>query len=191
VVPIENGEADYSSCLLQTFSEIDKHDGVIFPKQILKPNYSGGSIFFTREQAKKVFPIPETLPNEDTWTSLHLRAFGKNKHIAEVLYRYRIHNSNSYGYDLEFASKREKYLHRMEAFIFFKNKWNNTSNEQFDNYVNSFIEGLESCKQKNRLKILFTKGLPLKDKLVLYFYSSPFIYMLRHKFFKFFSGIFH
>jgi len=189
--PIEHGEADYTSCLLQTFSEFDKHDGVIFPKQIFKPNYSGGSIFFTREQANKIFPIPVSLPNEDTWTSLHLRAFGRNKHIAEVLYRYRIHNSNSYGYDLDFTTKREKFLQRMQAFILFKNKWTNTSNESFDNYINSFIDGFELCKQKNKLKILFVKGLPLKDKLVLYFYASPVIYTLRHKFFKFFSGFFH
>lgn len=186
-----NGEGDYSTCLLQTFSEINKHNGVIFPKQISKPNYSGGSIFFTREQANKIFPIPISLPNEDTWTSLHLRAFGKNKHIAEVLYRYRIHNSNSFGYDLDFTTKREKFLQRMQAFILFKNKWNYTSNEKFDNYVNSFIEGLELCKKNKKFRILTVKGLPLKDKLILYFYSSPIIYMLRHKFFKFFSGIFH
>lgn len=191
VKPIESGEANYTSCLLQTFSEIEKLDGVIFPKQILKPNYSGGSIFFTREQAKKIFPIPISLPNEDTWTSLHLRAFGRNKHIAEVLYRYRIHNSNSYGYDLDFTTKREKFLERMQAFTLFKNKWNVTTNEKFDNYVNSFIEGYELCKQNNKFKILFVNGLPLKDKMILYFYSSPFIYMLRHKFFKFFSGILH
>lgn len=189
--PIDNEEADYTSCLLQTFSDIDKLDGVIFPKQILKPNYSGGSIFFTREQAIKIFPIPISLPNEDTWTSLHLRAFGRNKHIAEVLYRYRIHNSNSYGYDLDFTTKREKFLQRMEAFNLFKNKWNSTSNDNFDKYINSFIEGLELCKQKNKFKILTVKGLPIKDKLILYFYSSPFMYMLRHKYFKFFSGIFH
>lgn len=191
VEPIESGQANYTSCLLQTFSEIDKLDGVIFPKQVLKPNFSGGSIFFTREQAIKIFPIPITLPNEDTWTSLHLRAFGRNKHIAEVLYRYRIHNSNSYGYDLDFTTKREKFLQRMQAFILFKNKWNETSNEKFDNYVNSFIEGFELCKQNHKFKILFVTGLPLKDKLILYFYSSPLIYMLRHKFFKFFSGILH
>jgi glycosyltransferase involved in cell wall biosynthesis len=188
---LETGEGDYSTCLLQTFSEINKHNGVIFPKQITKPNYSGGSIFFKRELAQTIFPIPESLPNEDTWTSLHLRAFGRNKHIAEVLYRYRIHNSNSFGYDLDFTTKREKFLHRMQAFILFKNKWNDTSNEPFDNYVNSFIEGFELCKKNNKFKILFVNGLPLKDKLILYFYSSPLIYMLRHKFFKFFSGILH
>jgi glycosyltransferase involved in cell wall biosynthesis len=191
LIPIEHGEADYTSCLLQTFSEIDKHDGVIFPKQILKPNYSGGSIFFTREQAKKIFPIPESLPNEDTWTSLHLRAFGRNKHIAEVLYRYRIHNANSYGYDLDFTTKREKFLHRMQAFILFKNKWISTSNQSFDSYINCFIEGFELCKRRNKFKILYVNGLPLRDKLVLFFYASPVIYTLRHKFFKFFSGFFH
>jgi glycosyltransferase involved in cell wall biosynthesis len=191
VEPIERGEANYTSCLLQTFSEIGKLDGIIFPKQPLKPNYSGGAIFFTREQAEKIFPIPISLPNEDTWTSLHLRAFGKNKHVAEVLYRYRIHDSNSYGYDLDFATKREKFLLRMQAFVLFKNKWGKTSNENFDNYVSSFIEGFELCKHKNKLEILFVNGLPLKDKLILYFYSSPVIYMLRHKFFKFFSGLLH
>ncbi|MEI6264164.1 MAG: glycosyltransferase [Sphingobacteriia bacterium] len=191
IAPLEMGLGDFSTCLLKTFSSIDKHNGVVFPKKIMNPNYSGGSIFFSRAIAKTIFPIPIELPNEDTWTSLHLRAFGKNVHIPEVLYLYRIHNANSYGYDLEFDEKRDKYLNRMQAFIYFKEKWKNLENKAFEQYVNIFIKGLEFCKQKNRIGILSTNGLSLRDKMVLFFYSSPIIYKLRHKFFKLFSGILH
>jgi len=57
-IPILN-KSGYSTCLLKTFSDNPKFDALIFPKNILKPNLSGGSIFFTRDLADKIFPIPE------------------------------------------------------------------------------------------------------------------------------------
>lgn len=182
---------DYSTCCLKTFSEDKDRDGVVFPKKMTNPNYSGGSIMFSRGLASKIFPIPESLPNEDTWTSLHLRAFGTNQHLPEALYFYRIHNNNSFGYGLSFHEKREKYLNRMEAFVFFKEKWNCTENKTFDHYIISFVKGLDFCKNYKRLSIILLRYLPIKDKMVLFFYSSSVVYMLRHKFFKLFSGIIH
>ncbi len=182
---------EYSTCCLKTFSEDKNLDGIVFPRNRFKPNYSGGSIMFSRSLASKIFPIPESLPNEDTWTSLHLRAFGINRHLPETLYLYRIHNYNSFGYSLTFHEKREKYLNRMEAFVFFKEKWNSTENKAFDHYVNNFVRGLEFCKRFMRLSIILLEYLPLKDKMVLFFYSSSVVYKLRHRFFKFFSGVIH
>ena len=80
----------YSTIRLKTFSNNLKYHNLVMPRQKNLPNYSGGSVFFSRYLAKKIFPLPKSLPNEDTWTSLFLRAFGENIHINDELYLYRI-----------------------------------------------------------------------------------------------------
>ncbi len=188
--PILNSE-NYSTCLLKTFSDNPKFDSLVFPKNKNKPNLSGGSIFFSRTIAEKIFPIPEVLPNEDTWTSINLKAFSNCIHIPEVLYNYRIHDSNSFGYEISFEDKRIKYLERMQAYQLFRHKWMHLDNIKFDIFVNSFIAGLEFCKNREILKILLLKNLGLKHKIILIYYSSKVLFKLRNRFFKFFSGVFN
>lgn len=182
-----NSDLTHTTCLLKTFSITKKFDGIIFPKNPTKPNFSGGSIFFRSQIADSIFPIPEILPNEDTWTSLHLRAFGKSLHLPLVLYNYRIHSKNSYGYGIDFDLKRTKFLMRMHAFDLFNDKFKKeTSN--FLEYTRIFSKGLEFCRNFKIKKILCL-NLPIADKLLLIYYSSKFLFSLRQFLFKWFSGI--
>lgn len=179
-----------STCLLRTFSEDSIHDGVIFPKNKELPNFSGGSIFFIRSLAEKIFPIPIDLPNEDTWTSLHLRAFGLNCHVSLVAYNYRIHPNNSYGYGLSFAEKRSKFLQRMEAYTVFYSRYSSQRIKFVDEYVKYFVKALNCAKQNKVLSILTVK-IPIRERLIFVFYTVPIFYKIRYKYFKFFSGIFN
>ncbi|MEE1884717.1 glycosyltransferase family 2 protein [Pedobacter flavus] len=188
---IELKENGTSTCLLKTFSDDSAHNGVVFPKKKDSPNYSGGSIFFHRNIAEKLFPIPSSLPNEDTWSSLHIRAFGKNFHLPEVCYHYRIHDNNSYGYTLSFEEKREKFLHRMSAYELFYEKFKNQGIDFVDVYIHSFVKALAHARKWNRLPIMTMTKLPLRERLIFVFYSSPFLYKIRYKYFKFFSGLFN
>ena len=181
----------YTTCILKTISDNPKYNSIIFPKNIKKPNFSGGSIFFTRKLAYQLFPIPISLPNEDTWSSITLKAFGNNIHIPEILYLYRIHDSNSFGYETDFNLKKSKFLERMGAFVLFKNKWQNIENKNYFNFINSFIKGIEYCKTNNLPKLLFFINLPIKERLVFIYYSSPLLYKIRNKYFKYFSGHFN
>lgn len=183
------GNELYSTCLLKTFSENSKYDGLVFPKNVKTPNFSGGSIFFGRHLAQYIFPIPDFLPNEDTWASLCLRFFGSNIHISEALYLYRIHLNNSNGYDLDYSVKKEKYLTRMKAYELFYNRFNALMDTNGVNYINEFIRGLNYCENNNKLKILFKLKLPLKEKLIFFYYSSKVLYDFRQFFFKLTSGI--
>lgn len=188
--PILN-KSGYTTCLLKTFSDNPKFDGLIFPRNVSKPNLSGGSILFTRDIANKIFPIPEILPNEDTWTSISLEAFSNCNHIPKVLYNYRIHSSNSFGYNLNFSQKRMKYIERMNAYILFRQKWDDINNLKFNKFINSFIIGLNYCKNKDILGLILLKNLNFKNKLIFIYYSSSFLFQIRNKYFKFFSGFFN
>lgn len=186
---IGKGHLCYSTNLLKTFSENKKFDGLVFPKNIFKPNFSGGSIFFTRDLAQFVFPIPDFLPNEDTWTSLCLKTFGVNVHIPKVLYLYRIHFNNSNGYDLEYSEKKSKFLVRMKAYEIFIERFNEVCDVQSLNYIKEYVRGVHYCENNDRLSILLKLKLPLKDKLVLFYYGTKLLYNIRQFFFKLTSGI--
>jgi len=179
----------YSTCQLKTLSENPKFDNLIFPKKSTVPNYSGGSILFTRDLAELIFPLPISLPNEDTWASLHLRTFGQNTHVPKSLYLYRIHNNNSYGYDLKFKEKRKRFIQRMLAYNLFEEKWDNENINFLKNHIKPFIEGLDLMKSNRRFEILFVKKLHISDKFKLILYSSKFIYNFRQILFRLFSGI--
>jgi len=184
-------DSNCSTCLLKTFSEDSNYDGLVFPKDQRLPNFSGGSIFFSRELAQQSFPIPTILPNEDTWTSLHLRAFGVNTHIQKVLYQYRIHNNNSYGYGLDFEQKRNKFLERMHGYELFYEKFKESKNSFVNKYVNNFVRGLALTRKKDILSLVTHSGLSLRDKTIFIFYCSAPLYKIRYKYFKFFSGLFN
>ncbi len=184
---IRNPQLDYSTCLLETISKDVKFNGLIFPQKRKTPNFSGGSIFFVRHIADKIFPLPEDLPNEDVWTSLHLKNFGNGIHISESLYLYRIHSNNSYGYHSSFALKREGFLKRMIAFDLFLEKYNNELSHEKVAYLGSFCSGRQAAERKKLLKILFIK-LPLKDKVIFLYFCSPFLFWLKQRFIKYFSG---
>lgn len=190
VEAVKGNVSSFSTCCLRTFSEDPAHDGIVFPKNRIQPNFSGGSMMFTREMAGDIFPIPEQQPNEDTWTSLHLRAFANYTHVPEPLYLYRIHSQNSYGYGLSFEEKRSRYLHRMEAFRLFLHRFSDKKENAFiRSEVIPFLKGLEYAEAKRSFPILFVKNLNLKSKLVLIFYCSPILYNIRYKYFKFLSGL--
>jgi glycosyltransferase involved in cell wall biosynthesis len=178
---------NFSTCLLRTISEDKIYDGIIFPKNPNKPNFSGGSIFFSRNLALKIFPIPECLPNEDVWTSLHLKNFGNGIHLPESLYFYRIHSNNSYGYNDSFTFKRKGFLTRMVAFELFLSKYKDELSEFKVNYFKEFSKGRLAAENNNILKILFTK-LPIKDKIIFIYFCSPLLFWVKKRLFKYLSG---
>jgi len=185
-----NHPFNFSTCLIETISENPKYDGVLFPKQKKTMNFSGGALFFLRSLGERIFPIPVNLPNEDTWTMLHLKAFGLGRPVTQVLYRYRIHLLNSYGYDLSFQEKRRRFIERMNAYRLFKAKYPNLSDHSFIDYINAYIQALNMFELGFNLKILLLPHLPIRQRLVFIYFSSPLLYFLRNRFFRKLSGFF-
>jgi glycosyltransferase involved in cell wall biosynthesis len=182
------GDDHYATCCLQTFSTDPRYDGVMYPRNMSKSNHSGGSLFFTRWLADRIFPIPESQPNEDTWASLHLQAFGHNDHVSAALYRYRIHPRNSYGYGVPFETKRRQYLHRMQAYELFLKRYEGCGLPYLEHQVRPFLAGLEAARESDIPAILRVRGLGLGSKAVLTLYSSERLYKVRHAYFRLLSG---
>jgi len=184
-LPIINNPSKsiFTTCLLKTFSKEKKFNGNTYPKNFNKPNYSAGSLMFKKEIADKIFPIPIELPNEDVWTSLHLKAFCENIHIPKVLHNYRIHSNNTYGYNMKFQEKKTKFIRRMSAYNIFLKKYikiDFDNREYFEQY-NDFVVYLK--KSKFPFFLLLTKNkLSFSEKLKFLMYSSKGLFWLRYKF---------
>lgn len=184
---LETNRFDFSTCLLQTISDDTRYDGIVYPKNKKLPNYSGGSILFNRTLADLVFPIPEFLPNEDVWTSLHLKQYGLGMHVEECLYYYRIHSTNSYGYHSDFVTKRNGFLSRMVAFREFLHRYGTTLPLNKIVYLERFSNALYACEKMEIVKIIISR-LPIKDKILFIYYCSPLLFSVKQKIFKYISG---
>lgn len=93
-----------AQCKYRSFSSDARYDGITFPRHGRTGHLAGGATSFNRAFADLYFPIPEELPNEDTW----LRAIAilhdvPVTFIDSVGLLYRIHSRNSTGPNLDFS----------------------------------------------------------------------------------------
>src|SRR5699024_8248425 len=56
-----------AQCRYVSFSDDPRYDGIVFPRRAREEHLAGGATTFNRAFAELYFPIPEELPNEDTW----------------------------------------------------------------------------------------------------------------------------
>lgn len=77
---------------------------------------------FKREIADKIFPMPENLPFEDVWISLHIKKYAKSiYHITKPVYLYRQHENQVFGgilnYDIDRVVFRANRLIKLVSII--------------------------------------------------------------------------
>lgn len=85
-------------CRYLTFSDVPAWDGILLPRFAGRDQVAGGAISFNRAFADRAFPIPEALPNEDTWLRACCLLLGvRPARLDAVGLRYRIHAGNDTG----------------------------------------------------------------------------------------------
>ncbi len=129
----------------------------------------GGSIFFKRQVAEDLFPIPEDLLFEDWWLSFFLLAKCKViGHIAEPLLFYRAHGQiDNADISLKDFNKgvRKDYARHFTYYENFKKKlvsFHNYLNEDDITDLMSFIDYLYEAKKR----ILENRLLPFSLKMI-------------------------
>ncbi len=84
---------------------------------ILGWSVPGGTVLFTRNLAKNIYPIPVNLPYEDRWFSFIASIYGKIDYIHEPLGFYRQSKNNSYG-----LIKYQPYSDFRKKYIYIQNR---------------------------------------------------------------------
>ncbi len=184
----KNGETIILSKMM-TISEKKSMNGIVIPKGKGKASTSGASPLIPKGVCKTIFPIPESLPNEDTWIDLHFTYFYKLKliHTDVICCHWRIHEGNSISHNQSFEVYSDAYARRAMAIKLF-------AQINILNLPESLVQNicarimLEAYrKQRNWLLIVFTP-ISMADKLRAIVNSSKFLFLIRKNLYRLTSG---
>jgi len=185
----EGDDCGVSYCKIKTFSEDSAFDGIVIPREGKLGSKSGGAIMVSRSLAKLIFPLPEMLPNEDTWISAFL-SYKKiaETHVAEIGLNYRIHSGNSHRRDIGFPEFRIQMWVRARALIYFYARHGaSLEHDQEKKLLLAMI--VEIGKYLGwSVAWVFLKDVSWKDKLKAISQSTRLGYYLKKKYYKHLVG---
>lgn len=178
-----------SLCKIQMFSDNRKYDGIVVPKHKARGASTGGAMAFNKAFAELIFPIPVSLPNEDSWIKLfidyyRLRIF----HVPKVGLKYRIHEGNSLRRDVSFSDFSQSLKMREAASEIFLEKFGGALSSKNRARLAQRCAAEQDRFKGNSIKILFYFRLPFLERFSLLVYSSELLFCLRNRFYSFFSG---
>ncbi len=191
ISPIINNSNDLVATVsrLRTISIYNKFNNVITPRNEKKGTFIGGTLFFTRLLAERIFPLPEILPNEDKWTVLHLENFSKKIfHVPKITINYRIHEKNSSSRTGSFKRKNENMHKRFVVYSLFLEKYKKILSAESIKKISALCSAENYRFKGNNLAILFLPNLCFREKIRFIFHSNKFFYWIRIQLFSFFSG---
>lgn len=161
-------------------SELKKYDGLVIPKNPKKGSKAGGTIVFSRAMANHIFPIPEELPNEDTWAGLCIDFFADNLFvIEEVILHYRIHEGNARRKGLPFNETNDALHKRFTAYnLFLSLNAGKLTKSQIEN-ISKKVKLEEYRYNGNSIRIIISRNIPFIEKFRAIFYSNKFLYKIK------------
>lgn len=172
-----------------TLSSIPSMNGILIPKGKGKASTSGLSPLMPREISDKIFPVPEQLPNEDTWLDLHFRYNLKDSifHSDTVCALWRIHELNSISHTQSFKVYSKKYDKRMRALGLFLEQFSDNLEAKEKKVLESQIH-LENLRKNGKFISIIFLSVPLIEKLRAIANSNSFFYNLRKRLYNITSG---
>jgi len=176
-------------CRLRTISEDKRYDGHIVPRKPDRGALSGVSYLMNAPAVQKLFPIPETLPNEDTWLELAVTLFpGLNLvHSGVIGCDWRVHEGNSINSLVTFDEFNARYSARMAARSLFYDRHGSELSPENRTKLLGLIDCEKARLAGRPMKILFTRAA-LIDKLRAISYSGASLYWVRNQLYGLLSG---
>lgn len=175
-------------CRMVTMSEVKSQDGHIIPKSPKKGSYSGSFHLMDPQVRAAVFPVPETLPNEDTWMELAARHFDfEVVHSPIIGCQWRIHAGNSVNMLVPFDDFNARYTPRMAAAAMFLDRYGARLTPE----SRARLEARVACEQARvagNLPGILGSRVPLVDKLRAVSLSGPMLYEVRRRLYGLMSG---
>ena len=173
---------------LRTMSSRKKEDGLIIPRKH-RGNRSGGTSLFSRALAQIVFPIPEQLQSEDTWTAFALEAKASVViELSHVVLNYRIHRDNSNPRNKDFPQMSTWMERQSQAFELLLD-CDRLSLSAEDELALRREISLEGLRQSGAvLRILMESEVPPRYRMRAVAMSRPSLWRLRQVLFRYLSG---
>jgi glycosyltransferase involved in cell wall biosynthesis len=185
---VDQGQQAVAFFKLRTFSADAKFDGMVIPRGD-SSSTSGGSITMNSSNAKKAFPIPETLAAEDIW--LRYAATGPGSTVINrphIVLEYRIHAGNTNPRAKPFREMSPAMHRRHLAYAALLE----ADGIQLDNEVRERLTHLREAEELRNAGLtwrLFNyQALALRDRAAFACMSNAVLWSIRGHFFKLMSG---
>jgi glycosyltransferase involved in cell wall biosynthesis len=176
-------------CKILTMSECKRFNGHLIPRAPGRGAISGVSPLMNHLALKKIFPVPEALPNEDTWMELailHLPSFNV-VHSEIIGCLWRVHAGNSINMQMGYSEYNKKISARMRAFHLFYEKYGFELDKDSKRELQNKID-LENWRLSgNMIQVLFSP-VGLVEKLRALSITNRFMYEIRRRLYGLFSG---
>jgi glycosyltransferase involved in cell wall biosynthesis len=172
-----------------TMSKNRRYNGVIIPKKKGISSMSGSSYFMNKLAVDLIFPVPECLPNEDTWMEL-ICTYMKNIKIIQsdiICCHWRMHSGNSINMLETFEQYSQKFALRKMALPIFLEKFKSQINPSSLESIEAMIK-CEDYRFKGSILGVISSNVSLIYKLRTLSKINRIFYQIRRFFFSFFSG---
>lgn len=174
---------------LRTMSEMPRFDGHLIPKKAGRGALSGVSPLMNRAALDIVFPVPESLPNEDTWMELAvLHLAGWNiVHSDIVCCHWRVHSGNSINMAMPFAEFNRKFTVRMAALKLFQDAFADRLSAEGRRDLAAKVD-CEAFRTQGNMMGILKSSAGWVDKLRALSYCNSTMYDVRRRLYGLLSG---
>lgn len=171
-----------AQCRYRSFSDDPRHDGVLFPRRGRENHLAGGATSFNKAFAELYFPIPEDLPNEDTWLRAVWMLFeARFRFIDDIGLHYRIHAGNSTGPTLDFAQTSRGLSGRHKAFGLVLQRFPRAGGARGRARLEALARAEDLRASGRWWRLLALPGLPMADRGVFLINATPRLFALKHR----------
>jgi glycosyltransferase involved in cell wall biosynthesis len=176
-------------CRLVTISEDKRFDGHLVPRKPGRGVFSGQSYLMNEAAVERFFPVPEDLPNEDTWLEIAVTFFPGLEvvHSDVVGCAWRVHQGNSINMLVGFDEFNKRYTPRMRAYSVFYDRHKDELTAEGRAGLQGLIECEENRKSGNVIGVL-TSPVGFVPKLRALSYTNRHIYWIRARLYGLLSG---
>jgi glycosyltransferase involved in cell wall biosynthesis len=186
------GSDDRPVCSLskiRTLCDDPKYDGHVVPRAKGRGNPSGQSPLMNRPAIELLFPVPESLPNEDTWLEVafsHLPGL-EVRHTDIICCHWRMHAGNTYNHTMPAEQFKQRMESRWIAYELFLEKFGSRMESEGLRQLSRRIACNQAYARGSILGVLFS-GAGLKDRLRALASINSFFFGLRRRFYGLLSG---
>ena len=164
-------------------------NGMIIPRAKGKSSLSGVSPLMNRKSVELIFPVPEQLPNEDTWMDLCITFFNEIQsiHTDIICCKWRHHSGNSINHMLTFEEFSTRLAVRLEAYSLFEKMNRDKLSDKNRRQIRARVK-CEAARRAGSISGILLSGCPTIHKLRMLASGNRFLYSIRSSLYGVFSG---
>jgi glycosyltransferase involved in cell wall biosynthesis len=174
---------------IKTMSDNPRYNGHVVPRAKGRGNSSGQSPLMNRRAVALLFPVPESLPNEDTWLEIAFSCLPglEIRHTDIICCNWRMHAGNTYNHTMPHAQFKQRMETRWRAHEIFHETFSKVMLPDGRQRLERRIKCNQAYARGSILGVIFS-GAHLKDRLAALGTINPFFFSLRRRFYGLLSG---